>query len=207
MDGAMSEPKTVAQELHEVVPGVFHWHLEDDRIGGHTSAAHAVATGDGAVLIDPLPLAPDAMQRLPTIAAIVCTSGSHQRSSWRLRRETGAAVWMPALAQEIAEEPDVRYGEGDELPGGLGAIFTPGAGTTQHTLFLDDRVAIVPDLLTNPPGGELALVPAEYMHDPEQARASVERILAELSFDVLCLSHGVPLTEDPAGSIRTALAG
>lgn len=203
----MSEPKTVAQDLEVVVPGIFHWRIEDDRIGGHVSAAHAVSSEQGAVLIDPLPLAPDAMQRLPTIAAIVVTAGSHQRSAWRLRRETGASVWMPREARQIDEEPDERYGEGDELPGGLGAIFTPGAGTTQHTLFLDDRVAFVPDLLTNPPGGELALVPAEYMHDPEQARASLERILAELTFDVLCLSHGVPLTEDPAGSIRTALAG
>lgn len=40
----------------------------------------------------------------------------------------------PALAQELDEAADERYGDGDPLPGGLRAVFTPGAGTTQHTL-------------------------------------------------------------------------
>lgn len=206
MDGEMSEPKAVAQELVEVVPGIFHWAIEDERIGGHISAAHAVVGADGAILIDPLPLAEEAMARLGPVSAILVTAGSHQRSSWRLRRELGVPVWMPALAREIDEEPDERYGHDELLPGDLLALFTPGAGTTQHTLLLDDRVAFVPDLLVRPPGGELALVPAEYMYDPDQARQSLERLVDEHVFDVLCLSHGAPVTEDPGAAIRTALA-
>lgn len=203
----MSEPKAVAQKLEEVVPGVFHWAIEDERIGGHISAAHAVVGEDGAVLIDPLPLAEEAMAQLGPVAAILVTAGSHQRSAWRLRRELGAPVWMPALAHEIDEDPDERYGHDDVLPGELLAFFTPGAGTTQHTLLLDDRVAFVADLLSRPPGAALGLVPAEYMHDPDQARQSLERLVDEHVFDVLCLSHGVPVTEDPEGAIRAALAG
>lgn len=206
MDGEMSEPKAVAQELVEVVPGIFHWAIEDERIGGHISAAHAVVGADGAILIDPLPLAEEAMARLGPVSAILVTAGSHQRSSWRLRRELEVPVWMPALAREIDEEPDERYGHDELLPGDLLALFTPGAGTTQHTLLLDDRVAFVPDLLLRPPGSELGLVPAEYMHDPDQARQSLERLVDEHVFDVLCLSHGVPVTEDPGAAIRAALA-
>ena len=201
----MSEPKAVAQELVEVVPGILHWAIEDERIGGHISAAHAVVGEDGAILIDPLPLAEEAMAQLGPVAAILVTAGSHQRSAWRLRRELEVPVWMPALAQEIDEEPDERYGHDEVLPGDLLAVFTPGAGTTQHTLLLDDRVAFVPDLLLRPPGGELALVSAEYMHDPEQARQRLERLVEEHVFDVLCLSHGVPVTEDPEAAIRAAL--
>lgn len=207
MDREMSEPKAVAQELVEVVPGIFHWAIEDERIGGHISAAHAVVGADGAILIDPLPLAEAAMARLGPVSAILVTAGSHQRSSWRLRRELEVPVWMPALAQEIEEEPDERYGHDELLPGDLLALFTPGAGTTQHTLLLDDRVAFVPDLLVRPPGSELGLVPAEYMHDPDQARQSLERLVDEHVFDVLCLSHGVPVTEGPEAAIRAALAG
>jgi len=201
----MSEPSTVAQSLEDVVPGVFHWRISDERIGGHTSASHALLTGDGSVLVDPLPLAPEALMELRPVNAIVVTAGTHQRSSWRYRRELGARVHVPALSRQIDEEPDGRYGDGDELPGGLRALFTPGAGTTQHTLLLSDQVAFVPDLLSRTPGGELELVSAEYMHDPAEARRSLERLL-ELPFAALCLSHGVPVTDDPHGAIRAALA-
>jgi glyoxylase-like metal-dependent hydrolase (beta-lactamase superfamily II) len=203
---AVSEPRDVAQSVEEVVPGVFHWHVSDDRIGGFISAAHAVATGEGTVLIDPLPLAADALAGLGTVSAIVLTSGGHQRSAWRLRRELGAPVSAPALSRTLEEEPDARYRDGDRLPGGLLAVFTPGAGTTQHTLLLaEPAVAFVSDLLVLQPGRRLELIPAEYAHDVEEARRSVEKLL-ELPFTVLCLAHGTPVRDDAKAAIRAALA-
>lgn len=203
----MSEPSTVAQDVEVVVPGIFHWRLRDDRIGGGWSAGHAVASERGAVLVDPVPLSPEGLDRLGHVAAVVVTAGTHQRSAWRLRRELGVPVWLPALARQIDEEPDERYGDGDELPGGLRAVFTPGAGTTQHTLLLEERAAFVADLLLRPPDEPLAFVPFEYMHDPDEARRSLERLVDEHRFDVLCLAHGAPVTDDPAGAIRALLAG
>jgi glyoxylase-like metal-dependent hydrolase (beta-lactamase superfamily II) len=201
----MTEPKETAQSLQEVVPGVFHWHVHDDRID-FISAAHALRTGEGTVLIDPLPLAGSPLGSLRPAIAICLTSGGHQRSSWRLRRELGAPVYAPALSRTLEEEPDVRYRDGDTLPGGLLAVFTPGAGTTQHTLLLEQpSVAFVSDLLVRPPGGELALIDKQYAHDIEQARRSVERLL-ELPFSVLCLAHGEPVTERAKDAIRSALA-
>jgi glyoxylase-like metal-dependent hydrolase (beta-lactamase superfamily II) len=197
----VSEPQAVAQEVEEVVPGVWHWSISDERIGGFISAAHAAST----VLIDPLPLAPEAFERLGPVSAIVLTCGSHQRSSWRLRGELGVPVWAPALSKEIDEEPDERYGDGDELPGGLRAVFTPGAGTTQHTLLLTSpSVAFVPDLLLRPAGESLAVLPDKWAHDPQQMRESLRKVL-DLDFEVLCLGHGAPVTDDPKGVLRTAL--
>jgi glyoxylase-like metal-dependent hydrolase (beta-lactamase superfamily II) len=203
----MSEPKAVATAVEEVIPRAFHWHVRDDRIGGFISAAHAIQGSEGTVLIDPLPLAPDALAQLGAVAAIELTSGGHQRSAWRLRRELGAQVYAPALSQTLEEEPDVRYGDGDELPGGLIAIFTPGAGTTQHTLLWEGEpgIAFVSDLLVREPGQALEVIPAEYAHDVAEARRSIEKLL-ELPFSVLCLAHGTPITEDPKAAIRAALA-
>lgn len=201
----MSEPKAAAAQIEEVVPGVWCWHIHDDRIN-FVSAAHAVRGDQGAVLIDPLPLAPEALERLGDVEAILLTTSIHQRSAWRYRRELGAPVYAPVLAREIDEEPDRRYSEGDRLPGGLVAVFTPGAGTTQHSFLLEDaRVAFTPDLFARPPGGDLMLVPAEYMHDPAEARRSAEKLL-DLDFSVLCTGHGAPVLEDPKGAIRAALA-
>jgi glyoxylase-like metal-dependent hydrolase (beta-lactamase superfamily II) len=196
----VSEPEAVAQEIEEVVRGVWHLSVHDERID-FISAAHAAA----GVVIDPLPLVPDAFARLGKISAIVLSCGSHQRSAWRLRRELGVPVWAPALSKEIDEEPDERYGDGDELPGGLRAVFTPGAGTTQHTLLLESpSVAFVPDLLLRAPGESLGVLPDKWAHDPELMRKSLRKLL-ELDFDVLCLGHGKPVTDDPKGVLRAAL--
>jgi metallo-beta-lactamase superfamily protein len=201
----MSEPQAIADRAEEVVPGVWSWSVHDDRID-FVSTAHAVAGADGIVLIDPLPLAPDALARLGDVTAICLTAGTHQRSAWRYRRELDAKVWAPELSREIEEEPDVRYADGDELPGGLRAVFTPGAGTTQHTFVLEQAggVAFVPDLFTHLPERGLRLVRDEYMHDPEEARRSARKLL-ELPFSVLCFDHGQPLADDPKAAIRALL--
>jgi glyoxylase-like metal-dependent hydrolase (beta-lactamase superfamily II) len=203
----VSEPQASAESVEEVVPGVWHWHLADERIGGFISAAHAVRGDDGVVLIDPLPLADEAMSGLGEVSAICLTTSSHQRSAWRLRRELRVPVWAPTASQEVEEEPDERYSEGDAMPGGLRAIFTPGAGTTQHSFLLDTAggVLFTPDIFVRPGGQALALIPSEHAHDPEQARRTAEGLLA-LDFAVLCTGHGTPVTDDPKSAIRRALA-
>jgi glyoxylase-like metal-dependent hydrolase (beta-lactamase superfamily II) len=203
----VTEPQAVAEFVEEVVAGVWYWHVPDDRIGGYVSSAHALRADDGVVLVDPLPLAEDALSGLGDVSAICLTTSSHQRSAWRLRREIGVRVWAPAASKEVEEEPDERYSEGDPMPGGLRALFTPGAGTTQHSLLFDREggVLFTPDIFVHPPGGPLALIPAEYAHDPEQARRTAEGLL-DLDFAVLCTGHGAPVTDDPKAAIREALA-
>lgn len=192
--------------MEEVAAGVVHWSVHDDRID-FLSASHAVRAEDGWVLLDPVPLAADALRELDPPLAIVLTSGSHQRSAWRLRRELAVPLHAPALSRTLEDEPDGRYRDGDVLPGGLRAVFTPGAGTTQHALLLerDGGVLFTSDLFTHPPGRELRLVPARYMADPDEARRSAEKLL-ELPFTILCSGHGAPLTGDPKAAIRAALA-
>jgi hypothetical protein len=200
----MSEPKTVAREIAEVLPGVWHWRIHDERID-FVSAAHAVETAGGSVLVDPLPVDSSELTKVAEVTAIVLTCGSHGRSAWRLRDELGVPVHVPALSETLRDRADWTYGEGDELPGGLRAVYTPGAGTTQHTLLLrDPAVAFVPDLLSRAEGEEVNLIPGEYMADPEEARRSVEKLL-DLEVEVLCLGHGVPVAENANTALRRAL--
>jgi glyoxylase-like metal-dependent hydrolase (beta-lactamase superfamily II) len=196
----------VASAVEVVLPGIRRWSILDERID-FTSAAYSVTGDEGTVLIDPLPLEPEELAGLEDVRAIVLSCGSHQRCAWRYRRELGVKVYAPALSREIEEEPDVRYGDGDELPGGLRAVFTPGAGTTQHTLLLAERkAAFVPDMLVETPDGRVAMLAARWMYDPDEARRSVEKLL-DLDFDVLCLAHGSPVTEGAKDAVRGALTG
>jgi hypothetical protein len=201
----VSEPKATAAAVEEIEDvDVVYWYVEDDRVGGALSTAYGLRTDDGMVLIDPLPLEPQAFAGLGEIQAIVLTSGSHQRSAWRLREELEVPVWAPALAQQLDEEPDDRYGHSSVLPGDLVAMFTPGPGTTQHTLVLDDYIGFVPDLVVNPVGGELSLAPDEYIENPRQARESVKQLL-EQGLEILCPSHGLPVVDDVHGLLEAAL--
>jgi glyoxylase-like metal-dependent hydrolase (beta-lactamase superfamily II) len=201
----VSEPNAIAETVEEVVPGIWTWSVHDERID-FVSTAHAVSGSDGSVLIDPLPLEETALAQLGDVRAICITAGTHQRSAWRYRRELEVPVYAPALSKLIEEEPDVRYSDSDELPGSLRAVFTPGAGTTQHTFLLDrgGGIAFVPDLFANEPGRGLAIVGEEEMPDPEEARRSIRKLL-DLPFDILCLDHGAPLTEEPKAAIRALL--
>jgi glyoxylase-like metal-dependent hydrolase (beta-lactamase superfamily II) len=202
----VSEPRTVAREILEVVPGVWHWRIHDERID-FLSAAHAVRADGGSVLVDPLPVDSGQLAKVGDVTAIVLTCGSHGRSAWRLRDELGVPVHVPSLSETLRDRADGTYGDGDELPGGLRAVFTPGAGTTQHTLVLrDPAVAFVPDLLAQAEGEELSLIPAEYMADAAEARRSVEKLL-DLDIEILCLGHGVPVTENAKAALRRALEG
>jgi hypothetical protein len=201
----VSEPKTVATALEDVVPGVRRWSIHDERIN-FVSAAYAVTGDDGTVVIDPLPLSRAAVGELGGVTAIVLTCGSHQRSAWRYRRELEAPVYAPALSKEIDEDPDVRYGDGDRLPGGLVAVFTPGVGTTQHTLLFagEPTVAYIADTILEYPDGRVGMVSERYIYDLAEAKRTLRKLL-ELEFDVACLAHGGVLRDDPKAAIRAAL--
>jgi glyoxylase-like metal-dependent hydrolase (beta-lactamase superfamily II) len=201
----VSEPKTVATSIEEVVPGVRRWSIHDDRIN-FVSAAYAVTGDKGTVLIDPLPLEPAMLGELGDVTAIVLTCGSHQRSAWRYRRELAADVYAPGLSREIDEEPNVRYADGDTLPGGVRAVFTPGVGTTQHTLLLagEPAIAFVADTLVQEADGTVGMVPERYIYDLEEAKRTLGRLLA-LDFDVMCLMHGGVLRDTPKAFVQAVL--
>jgi glyoxylase-like metal-dependent hydrolase (beta-lactamase superfamily II) len=198
----VSESKAVAERAEQIVPNVWHWRVQDERIGRAWGCSHAA---DG-VLIDPHGMAQDVLEQLGQIKAIVLTTSSHQRAAWRLRKELGVPVYAPAAAKAVDEEPDERYGEGDPLPGGLRPFFTPGPGTTQHSLLLprDAGVLFTSDLFIRSAEGPLEWVPEEYMHDPEEARRSAERLL-ELDFAVLCMAHGAPVVTGGRDAVEALL--
>ena len=202
----MTEPREVADGLEVVVDDVYHWRIHNASIGGAISSSHAVVSGESSVLIDPVRLADEALATLPRPSAIVLTARCHQRAAWRYRKQFGAEVWLPTDAAAADEEPDRRYAEGDELPGGLTAIRTPGPEWAHYSLLLarEPGVFFVSDLVGHDGKGDLDFVPPEYHEDPAATRRSVEEML-DRPFTVLCLDHGAPLPADPKAAIRRLL--
>jgi glyoxylase-like metal-dependent hydrolase (beta-lactamase superfamily II) len=104
------------------------------------------------------------------------------------------------------EESDVRYREGEMVPGGLKAIHTPGPEQAHYALWREHSPAVLfcPDLIMRGANGDLAFIPAEYHDDPDSTRESVRRLLA-LSFEVLCMDHGAPITANPHAALQKLL--
>src|SRR5438093_1644690 len=116
----MSEPKTVASFTSEIVPGLYHFKIHDERIR-RQGDAYALVVGGRGWLIDPVPLEPARLAALGRVAAVVIGSPSHQRSAWRYRREHRVKVYAPEGCGDLDEKPDATYRDGDTLPGGMKA--------------------------------------------------------------------------------------
>jgi hypothetical protein len=204
----MSEPKQRAHRTLEVIPGIYRWSVQDDRIGGAQSEAYAVVAEDGSVtLIDPLPIDEKALRKLGRVEAIVLSAGNHQRAAWHLRQVFGAPVWAPLNAYGLEDTPDATYSGGDSLPGGLVAYHTPGPVESMHALWLERprSVVFLSDLLIHSGKGTPHFVESQYQDDPGRTRLSIRRILDHLPVEVLCFAHGDPILQGGVAALRRAL--
>jgi len=190
----MSEPKTVARSLTEIVPGLFYYTIDDERIKSR-SHAYALAANGRVTLIDPLPLEPEQLARLGTVETILMGSPSHQRCAWSYRREHKAKVYAPEGFSGLEEKPDRIFKEGDPLPGGLRPVHAPGPNQAHYAFHLDRRpgVLLCTDLWHVTKTGEVEFLPDKYMSDAERARETARRLL-DVNFDILCFGHGDPIT-------------
>lgn len=201
----MAEPKTVAKRVDEVVPGLFHYQIEDERIR-HISDGYALVKDGKVTLIDPLPVDPAVLRSLGGIAAIVIGAASHQRSAWSYRDRTKAKVHAPAGVKGLDEVPDATYEGAALLPGGLRAVPAPGPTAPHFALHIQGNpgVLFVGDLLMNEPGQGLVFLPDKYMQDPAAGPKTARRLL-DLDFEVLCCAHGAPVTRGARQAIEDLL--
>ena len=191
----MTEPKTLARSMTEIVPGLFHYSIQDERIKTQ-SDSYALVDNGRVVLIDPVRLDPAHLQDLGRIDAIVIGTPSHQRSTWSYRREHKVRVYAPEGWKDLEEKPNVTFKTGDALPEGLKPLHAPDPATSHHAFFVDagPGVLLCTDLLHVGSKG-IEFLPDKYMNDKTQSRDSARRLL-EIPFDVLCLGHGNPILED-----------
>jgi glyoxylase-like metal-dependent hydrolase (beta-lactamase superfamily II) len=185
-----------AQEVHRVTPALFAWQAYDPSSKVDlTSVAHLV---DGRlVMVDPVELAEPAEAELLAAGepvAIVLTNGNHERASARL-----AASWqVPVLCHEAAVAgtgiaADACVDDGQALLGGLTVITLPGGGPGELALYHAGTQALsFGDLVINLPGYEFSLLPDKYCLDPQQARASLQR-LRGLAISRVTFAHGWPV--------------
>ena len=185
-------------EYSTIRPGIYHWQGYDPEVKCECSST-AVVTSAGLIFIDPIPLAKEALQELvaesfSAPAAVLLTSGNHQRESLVLAKKYGVPIFAPVDAGEdiIA---DRRFVPGDPVAG-MESIFLPGFGPGE-TAFLFDGVLILGDALINLGSEGLRQLPEKYCLDKKAARRSIST-LKSLKPEILCFAHGTPIIESSA---------
>ena len=168
-----------------------------------------IVTSAGFVFIDPLPLALEALKSLlkeavVPPAAILLTSGNHQRWSVKLGNQLSLPIFAPVGAGEeiIASH---FYESGDNVMG-LHSIALPGFGPGE-TAFCDQerKILILGDALINSGEEGLLVLPKKYCTDHRLAMKSLSK-LKEITPEILITAHGLPIVGNAAKKLANACA-
>jgi glyoxylase-like metal-dependent hydrolase (beta-lactamase superfamily II) len=183
-------------EFSTLRPGLFHWQGYEPEVKCDCSAS-ALVTPAGLIFIDPLPLAKDALAELVSEsfsapAAVVLTSGNHQRESQVLSKYLGIPIFAPAESgDEIVA--DVRFLPGESVAG-MESIALPGFGPGE-TAFLFEGILIFGDAVINLETEGLRLLPEKYRTDKKASLRSLAA-LRKLSPEILLFAHGNPIIQN-----------
>jgi glyoxylase-like metal-dependent hydrolase (beta-lactamase superfamily II) len=193
-------------ELREVVPGLWLWRTEhpDWKPGLEWEplvTSTCVESGGEVAVLDALVPPTEATEiwerldaRPPTIAVVL--KPDHVRDVDAFVRRYEVRAFGPRLffRHDVPETELEPVEPGDELPGGLVALYD-GRGRNETPLWLPEQRALVfADGLTAP-GGELR-VWATRWHEERVLPAL--RALLELPFEHVIVSHGEPLHDRAA---------
>ncbi len=196
----------MAVEVRDVAPGLWLWRQphpswQEGADWEAEVASFAVESRGTALLLDPLappPGARDVWDRIEALdpSVLVVLKPDHIRDVDLFVRWYGAEAYGPQLYwRDDVPETELRPVQpGDELPGGLRALYD-GRGTAETPLYLPEQRALVfADALTAP-GGELR-VWATPWH--EERTLPALRALLELDFSHVLVSHGEPVHDRDA---------
>jgi hypothetical protein len=184
-----------SEEVQEVAPGVFIWQLYDESVKAELTST-AISVGGALVLLDPVPLAPDAMDALLARgqpAAVVVTNGNHARAAEQYRDRFRIPVSASREAEpELGFAPDEFLADGDTLAGVFTVHGLPGAGLGEIALHHNAGRLHVGDALINFESLGFRLLPKKYCTAPAKLRESLRKLLP-LEFSLLTFAHGLPL--------------
>jgi hypothetical protein len=188
------------EELHHISASLAVWQAYDPSVKVDCTST-ALATPQGWLLIDPIPLADACVAELAAsrpMAGILLTSGNHQRASLELKARHGLSIYAPDAPDLVA---DVWISAGQDLGMGFELVSIAGAGPRELTVRFGE-VTVFGDAVINL--GELALLPDKYCENPKSMRACLKQLI-EIPWSVACVAHGWPITGGASAKIQALL--
>lgn len=192
-------------EYSMVRRGLFHWQGYEREVKCDCSST-ALVTSAGLIFIDPIPLKEEALTELvgesfSAPAAVVLTSGNHQRESLKYAKHFGIPIYAPVDAGDdiIADQ---RFRSGDPVAS-MYSIALPGFGPGE-TAFLHEGAVIFGDALINLEPEGLRLLPEKYREEKKRSLRSLA-VLKALKPEMLLFAHGNPIVKDASERLSALL--
>ena len=177
-------------EYHQITNDLFIWHGYNPECKTDCSST-AIRTPDGFVLIDPVRLEEQAIERMAGedgVVSVLLTNGNHLRGSLYEKERLDIPIYAPEGAQQDVPA-DYLVKDGELIFQTLKAIGLPGGGSGE-TAYLAADVLVIGDALTNLDG--LQMLPEKYCNNFALLLQSV-KVLRSLDFDIVCFAHGLPI--------------
>jgi hypothetical protein len=188
-------PATRADEIHRVRPDLLVWQAYAAAVKCDLTSAAVLVRGE-LILVDPIPLAPPALEELLEFGVprlIVCTSGNHARAAAKYREQFGAKIAAHLDgAADLELEIDVPLKNGSRLLEACEVCELPGGAPGEIALILPGKFICVGDALIHLPQTGFAVLPDKYCTDAKLLRQSLRNLL-RYEFSTLTFAHGLPL--------------
>ena len=186
-------------EYYQITEDLFVWHGFNPECKTDCSST-AIRTPEGFVLIDPVRLEEQAIERMvgdDRVSALLLTNGNHLRGALYEKERLDIPLYAPEGArQEVPADRFLR--DGELLFERLKAIGLPGAGPGE-TAYLAQEVLVIGDAITNLDG--LQILPDTYCGNFSLLLESL-RVLGALEFDIACFAHGLPIVGKAREKVR-----
>ena len=199
-----------AQELESIVPGIFIWQVYDPAVKAELFST-ALTTDSGAYLVDPIPLAADALAALRVrgkITGIFVTNANHARAAAEFARDFSVPTYAHHSLRETTEFAEaIAVNDGQTLAGGLTAIAIDGGAAGEMALhcFQDGGTMVMGDALINFEPHGFGLLPSKYCLDPKLMRLSLGKLL-DYSFERIFFAHGTLILSGARAKVEQLLA-
>jgi glyoxylase-like metal-dependent hydrolase (beta-lactamase superfamily II) len=186
-------------DFHQITSDLFVWHGYNPECKTDCTST-AIRTPDGFVLIDPVRLEEQAIERIVSddkVVAVLLTNGNHLRGSLYEKERLDVPIYAPSGAESVVPVDQV-VSDGELLWETLRAIALPG-GSPGETAYHAPGVVVIGDAVTNLDG--LQVLPEKYCADLPLLLNSL-RAIRPLQFEIACFAHGLPIV----GKARQKLA-
>lgn len=187
---------TKAPELHRLSPQLAVWHAYDPSVKTELFST-ALVRNERLLLVDPIPLADDAVAQLMGTAlpaGIVVTNANHLRAS----EDLAAQFQIPVLSDPASfpGQKPARFAPISELSSlapDFSVLNIEGGVEGEIALHCPDDTLILGDALINAEPYGFTFLPAKYCSNHKAMQKSLRQLL-DLKVEKILFAHGIPIT-------------
>jgi len=200
-----------AQEVDEVSPGILVWQAYDSKVKADLFST-ALETRAGTFVIDPIPLASEALLSLRArhlkAAGVFVTNANHARAARDFAMTSGVPLYAHDELRGTPDFPETTgVRDGEMFSQGLTAIALDGGPAGEMALHSEDNggTMVVGDALINFEPHGFGMLPAKYCLDSKLMRWSLEKLL-DYTFERMLFAHGTPILSSARARLEQMLA-